>query len=146
MKKILILIFFGYFYFIIVQAETKNICKALDFKKWNNCYGKTNLAYDYKMGWGGKNPSNIEGIYEGFWINGQPHGKGELLINDNDFYVGNFEFGKQNGYVEAFYNDGRIFRGEWKNGLKEGLGTLIYPNGEKIEGLFKENKLIKKNN
>ena len=55
--------------------ETKNICKALDFKKWNNCYGKTNLAYDYKMGWGGKNPSNIEGIYEGFWINGLKDGQ-----------------------------------------------------------------------
>jgi len=38
-------------------------------------------------------------IYEGSWVDGNPHGKGK-----------------------ATYIDGRIYEGDWANGKKEGKG------------------------
>ena len=41
--------------------------------------------------------------------------------------------------------DGRTYIGEWLNNDRHGKGSYTKANGEKIEGEWKEDRLVKKN-
>jgi len=41
------------------------------------------------------------------------------------------------------YQNGNQYAGDFRNGKKEGNGVCIYPNGKRLNGLWKEDKLVK---
>lgn len=51
-----------------------------------------------------------EGMYEGWWVNGRPHGQGSFALFGNEY------------------------TGEWREGMKSGKGTFTYATGEVYEG------------
>ena len=55
--------------------------------------------------------SGMRGFYEGYALDGKPHGKGKVKWDNGDTYDG-----------------------EWKNGLKEGYGVYQWSNGDRYEG------------
>lgn len=83
------------------------------------------------------------GYYKGLWKNGMMEGYGEMLIPDQEKYIGNFSQGKYHGEGTLYYQDGGRHVGRWKNGLKEGNGKLYYPPGCDIlyiEGNFENDE------
>ena len=55
------------------------------------------------------------GIYDGTFMNNEPHGKGEMKYTNGNRYDGNFENNKPNGYGIMYYENGDI-TGYWKDG------------------------------
>ena len=55
-----------------------------------------------------------EGVYEGWWTNGRPHGNGSFALYGNEY------------------------TGEWRDGLKWGKGTFSYATGEVYEGTWEQ--------
>lgn len=121
-----------------------------------------NATYEYKDG----------RIYTGDFLNGLPHGKGQMTFPNHDFYEGNWVDGKMNGigeyrrfspsrdkYVERYVGEfvdgvmqgqGRIqfenrmvYEGQWQNGNRTGVGTLWISPTEYVHGLWKFNELIR---
>jgi hypothetical protein len=59
-------------------------------------------------------------VYKGDFVNNMPHGHGEYRMEDERWYVGNFERGIINGYGEAYSKVGTLFhKGQWKNGIPD---------------------------
>lgn len=87
------------------------------------------------------------GFYKGYWENGIMKGKGEMLIPDQEQYLGEFENGEYHGFGILKYSDGGRYEGMWLKGKKEGKGKIFYPLGseiEYIEGEFKNDEPIGK--
>ena len=97
-------------------------------------------------------------IYEGYFKNGQMHGKGSLSFNEGK-YIGNFRENKRHGegrilydsgdsYIGQFqhnlfhgkgkfsYTNGDVYKGHWSDGKKEGFGTYVFNNSDVYEGNF----------
>lgn len=84
-------------------------------------------------------PTNVEGVtgdssYSGGLLNGVPHGKGTLTIQNgarepfSTSYSGDFVNGKKEGLGKAenqFSGETEVYEGEWKNDLRQGKGKLI---------------------
>lgn len=83
------------------------------------------------------------GYYKGNWKDGIMNGKGEMLIIDQEKYVGEFKNGEYHGIGILAYPDGGSYQGNWSNGKKEGKGKIYYPPDsgiEYIEGEFKNDE------
>ena len=55
---------------------------------------------------------------------------------------GQFHNGKPHGLCITLFDNAK-YVGHCKNGVKDGSGVLFFSKGEKIEGEFKEGKLIR---
>ncbi len=63
-----------------------------------------------------------EGTYEGFALNGKPHGSGVLTYSSSN-------------------EKHKKYEGEFQNGLRQGNGTLTWRSGNRYIGEFEKNKL-----
>lgn len=71
--------------------------------------------------------------------NGIPNGKGELMYESGNKYIGTFSDGVLVGSGKVIFSNGSIFMGVFKNGKQiECVGTLIEKNGDKYEGNFRK--------
>jgi hypothetical protein len=85
---------------------------------------------------------NSNCIYYGEWnYQGQHHGYGILLFNDNSLFEGYFINNKINGTGKIFYNNDDFFEGEIKNNMKCGKGKYVFENGSIFTGDFCDNKI-----
>lgn len=111
-------------------------------------------------------------IYSGDFVNGLPHGKGQMTFPNQDIYDGEWMDGKMNGqgeyrrfniekdkYVERYvgefvagvmqgngrvqFDNRMIYEGQWQNGRRTGIGTLWITPNEYIHGLWKFDDIIR---
>lgn len=80
-------------------------------------------------------------IYNGFILNGHPHGKGERIFKTGDWLKGEFKYGifiQGTGKLTDICGKGTNYEGEIKGtspykGVKfHGRGKMTYPNGDVI--------------
>jgi len=76
-------------------------------------------------------------IFEGFFSNGQIHGRGRGITSRGEVYQGPFEFDAMSGEGLFQWPDGRLYFGGFSSGKKFGKGTYMWPNGQSYEGDFK---------
>lgn len=79
-------------------------------------------------------------VYEGEFLDGQKHGKGQLRVFCGDLYVGEFEYNFFHGsgsYVwTGFFDDtgayvsGKKYEGEWRVGKFHGRGVYTLGTGD----------------
>ena len=91
-------------------------------------------------------------MYDGNWINNKYEGNGKYILEDGEYYIGQYKNGLRNGYGILYYKNGNIkyegdsvndkaegngkgiwkngvyYIGEWKNGLRNGKGIEYYSN------------------
>lgn len=105
------------------------------------------------------------GFYEGYTLNGKPHGKGKIIWSDG-LYDGDWENGKRNGFGIAekynewiyegdfvddkshgkgkiIWSDGTWYEGEWESDERTGFGISEKPNEWKYEGDFVDGQFEK---
>lgn len=70
-------------------------------------------------------------VYEGFWSNDVPHGRGTLTTNDG-VYEGEFRAGKRHGKGQFVFREHplangkqRVYEGDWANDLPHGVGKYL---------------------
>ena len=95
---------------------------------------------------GRKKYANLD-IYDGEFLDGMKHGKGQLAIYCGDVYVGEFEyntFAGQGLYQWTSYTDpltgqfiaGKRYDGDWNNGKMHGRGIFVLGQGDTYSGEF----------
>ena len=82
----------------------------------------------------------------------KPYGHGTKFLPEpkpifynNTKYVGEFKYGLLNGQAMITYANGTKFVGNFRDGSYYGPGTFTFANGTVDKGIWKNNKLIKKN-
>jgi hypothetical protein len=78
------------------------------------------------------------GMYTGGLLNGEPHGKGTMKLNNGDTYNGRFAEGLFSGTGTYTWTNGAVYRGEFRGGVIEGEGTFTLANGDEYSGEFQE--------
>lgn len=78
--------------------------------------------------------------YAGEWLEGVPHGYGELRTLRGDRYVGEFYQGEYDGEGEMFYRNGDHYSGAWKAGQRSGQGTITYTTGQVYTGQWDQDR------
>mmetsp|Transcript_9344 Transcript_9344/g.17943 ORF Transcript_9344/g.17943 Transcript_9344/m.17943 type:complete len:384 (+) Transcript_9344:304-1455(+) len=73
-------------------------------------------------------------IYEGFWSDDRPHGKGVYYWKDGGRYEGDFADGKMNGKGKRTFASGAVYVGDFEAGKKHGTGTIRFKNGDTYTG------------
>ena len=91
-------------------------------------------------------------VYIGEWFEGVQNGYGEMLwdtdlVNSAQFpnknrYVGSWRDGQRNGQGVLYYATGAVYSGSWVSDRKEGAGVFIDSNGDRVEGEFRDDKLV----
>ena len=90
-------------------------------------------------------------MYEGYFVDGEFHGKGtEFGVDENgqDYisYEGDWVNGEYNGHGTQYNSNGsKFYEGEFKNGYRHGKGILYKSNGETCVGEFKKSEFISSN-
>lgn len=66
--------------------------------------------------------------YEGMWVNGLPHGHGQLIYDEvaNIRYEGAFICGKRHGRGQMLYASGSEYQGDWVDDVKCGHGVMTW--------------------
>ena len=78
-------------------------------------------------------------IHEGYWKDGQLHGRGRYIYGDGDYYIGEWKEDRYNGEGTYYYINGDRYEGGWEDGNKYGQGTY-YRDGHKYTGQFDGSK------
>lgn len=65
-------------------------------------------------------------IYEGYFLNGKYHGKGQETLHSGQTYNGDWIKGKKHGDGELITNTGSKYVGSFKNNKYHGFGTMIH--------------------
>jgi len=80
-------------------------------------------------------------VYEGDWLNGKYHGKGELTLGSGKYeeekYIGDFKNGFKDGVGTYFHKNGSKYEGQWKKDKPHGKGIFNWSSGGRYEGDFK---------
>lgn len=65
-------------------------------------------------------------VYDGTWLQDQPHGEGVMQIPGSEgyTYTGGYSHGKRSGKGMCRFENGRVYVGSWKNDAMDGEGTL----------------------
>lgn len=77
--------------------------------------------------------------YEGQFLNGRFHGKGEIIKRSTTVYKGHFAKGKKHGTGIMYDKVGNKLRGTFANGSMQGIGTIYFANGDRYEGRIVNN-------
>lgn len=85
--------------------------------------------------------SSSGATYTGVLQNGQPHGKGVLIIPNVGQYDGNFENGKRNGSGTFTWVAGGSYSGSWSDDRINGNGNLTTVSGDILSGIFTNGRL-----
>ena len=75
-------------------------------------------------------------IQEGYWINGELHGRGRDIDNAGNYYIGEFKRGCYNGEGTWYEDNGNRYEGGLKNGNYYGQGTYYTEDGDKYTGIW----------
>jgi hypothetical protein len=102
--------------------------------------------------------------YEGYWVNGLPHGEGTMVFPTGNVFTGDMNEGRCEGFGiettadgEAVYEgawvdnkpggvgrmvmkDGGVYTGQFLNAAREGLGKLVEPDGSTYFGQWAQNR------
>ena len=79
--------------------------------------------------------------YYGEFVNGMPaNGRGIMVFDGGDRYIGDFRNGRRNGCGTFVFANGRIYTGQFKNDQFAGLGEWKFENGDRYVGEFADNK------
>ena len=77
-----------------------------------------------------------QGVYHGYWENGEKSGEGVMKYDNADIYSGNWKAGKKDGQGTYIFNEtGMKFIGKFRAG-EMCEGQWIYPNGSFFQGKF----------
>jgi hypothetical protein len=80
--------------------------------------------------------------YDGYWVDGKPHGFGDFMYENGDKYKGNFIAGKRSGIGKYTWKNGNTYDGHWKEGLTNGIGKYRWSKeSATYEGMFKDGQL-----
>ena len=109
-----------------IEGAFKKFSKV---RKWTNCHGN----FTFKGA-----------IYVGEFYKGKFHGQGTFTGADGRKYIGQWKNHYQHGQGTYTYANGDKYVGEWKKGSRHGKGIFIHANGKVEEGIFKNNKFVKK--
>ena len=77
-------------------------------------------------------------LYDGQWLQDQPHGQGMLTYADGGQYWGRFHLGKRQGEGLMKFTNGDEYEGEWLHDQPHGQGVMRYADGARHEGQFKQ--------
>lgn len=69
-------------------------------------------------------------------------GKGILLQNSGERYIGTFQNSVPNGLGTYFYQDGSRYFGYWKNGVPDGAGIKNLVQGKPQRGLWRQGRFV----
>ena len=58
----------------------------------------------------------------GEWVDDQPSGEGEAVLEDGSNYSGTMKNSKLNGQGKKVFPNGRMYTGNWKDGVPDGEG------------------------
>jgi len=86
-------------------------------------------------------PKSFE-IYEGEWLNGKKHGKGEINTPTGHVHKVYYNNGKLHGPFESISPAGLIWRGTYIEGSLEGNWIKIHKSGEITEMTYENNRLV----
>ena len=75
-------------------------------------------------------------IEEGYWKDGELHGRGRRIWNDGNYYIGEWKEDRYNGEGTWYDRDGDRYEGGWKNDSKYGQGTYYTKDGDKYTGIW----------
>ena len=70
---------------------------------------------------------------------------GTLTYKDGSKYMGDFKWGRFSGKGTFTWLDGVKYVGEFKNGKRHGQGTYTWTDGTIDNGIWKKDKLVKRN-
>ena len=80
--------------------------------------------------------------YDGYWVEGKPHGFGDFNYENGDKYKGQFIAGKRDGIGKYTWKNGNTYDGHWKQGLANGIGKYRWVKEKATyEGPFKDGQL-----
>lgn len=79
--------------------------------------------------------------YEGFLKGKFPHGVGQMVYANGDFYRGEFVNGVRHGTGQEKKRSGEVYTGAWVNGEASGKGLRVLSNGARLEGIFRKGLL-----
>ena len=82
------------------------------------------------------------GTYTGELRDGEPHGHGEMVMNNGDRYEGEFRNGLFEGRGEYVWADGNRYEGEFLDGEMHGEGVFVTTAGETSSGRWEEGSRI----
>ena len=83
---------------------------------------------------------NDNSIYDGWWYNDQPHGKGIKVFSNGDCYYGEFRHGKMTGKGSYHKEDDSKYEGEWLDNLQHGEGTQTWIDQHSYTGQWSKGK------
>ena len=75
-------------------------------------------------------------ITEGYWKDGQLHGRGRTIYYDGECYTGEFKEGRYNGEGTLYYDNGDKYEGGLKRDDHYGQGTYYTKDGDKYTGIW----------
>ena len=109
-------------------------------KPKNNLYCGQVDEENRRCGYGKMTHAN-EDVYEGNWLNNQPHGQGVYTWKDHGTYQGEFCEGKLAGFGRRVYVSGNVYEGGFKDNRKHGEGTMTFKVGDKYEGHWENDQM-----
>ncbi|CAD8213801.1 unnamed protein product [Paramecium pentaurelia] len=78
--------------------------------------------------------------YDGYFVNGNQHGEGQMIYTDGAEYYGSWINDKRQGKGNYKLANGDEYYGDWKNNNREGKGQMKYANGDLYYGQWKNDK------
>ena len=82
-----------------------------------------------------------ETYYQGNWMGGLPHGKGNAIYPDGALYYGKFDEGEaEDDHAFLILANGSFYQGEVHKSKISGKGVLIHKRGYRYEGEWWDNK------
>ena len=69
--------------------------------------------------------TDSEVIYKGEWMNGEPHGVGELFFQDGSYFYGTFANGFVHGEGRFISNNHSYYEGQVRHNKAEGRGIWV---------------------
>ncbi|MGT2933938.1 hypothetical protein [Streptococcus catagoni] len=76
--------------------------------------------------------------YTGYVVNHRMNGKGKLVYENGDYYVGDFHDGVFEGKGTYNAKTGWSYKGDFKKGEADGKGVLKAKNNKVYKGTFKQ--------
>jgi ribosomal protein L7/L12 len=91
--------------------------------------------------WEGTDGSRYKGEFlfgNGFFLPGEYHGHGVLVLPSGDRYDGDWQHGKKMGRGRYDWKSGTFYDGQWLWGKRHGKGVISYSDGDRYDGEWKD--------
>jgi hypothetical protein len=82
------------------------------------------------------------GVYQGYFADGNLHGRGTMTWANGDRYQGEYQNGVRAGWGIYWWLTGERYEGQFQNNKRHGYGTYYYASGSSISGYW-ENGVFK---